>query len=34
LALANESCEVLSINEKEESLESYFISLMGGGQNG
>ena len=34
LALANEGCEVLSINEKEESLESYFISLMGGGQNG
>ena len=34
LALANESCEVLSINEKEESLESYFISLMGGGKNG
>lgn len=31
LALAKESCEVLSIEEKDESLESYFVSLVGGG---
>lgn len=28
--LANENCEVLSIQEKDESLESYYISLVGG----
>lgn len=32
LALAKESCEVLSIYERDESLESYFISLVGGGE--
>ena len=31
LALAKEGCEVLSIEEKDESLESYFVSLVGGG---
>ncbi|MBP3319497.1 MAG: ABC transporter ATP-binding protein [Ruminiclostridium sp.] len=31
LALAQEGCEILSIQEKDESLESYFISLVGGG---
>ena len=31
LALAKEHCEVLSIEEKDESLESYFVSLVGGG---
>lgn len=31
LALAEANCEVLSIQEKEESLESYYISLVGGG---
>ena len=31
LALAKENCEVLSIQEKEESLESYYLSLVGGG---
>ncbi|MBE6968797.1 MAG: ATP-binding cassette domain-containing protein [Ruminococcaceae bacterium] len=31
LALARENCEVLSLETKEESLESYFISLTGGG---
>lgn len=30
LALAQEGCEILSIQEKDESLESYFISLVGG----
>lgn len=32
LALAKENCEVLSIYERDESLESYFISLVGGGE--
>lgn len=31
LALAKEGCEVLSIEEHDESLESYFVSLVGGG---
>ena len=30
LALAQENCEVLSLRERDESLESYFISLVGG----
>ena len=30
LALAKENCEVLSMYEHDESLESYFISLVGG----
>lgn len=30
-ALAKEGCEVISMHEREESLESYYISLMGGG---
>lgn len=30
-ALAKEGCEVLSMQEKDESLESYFLSLVGGG---
>mgnify|MGYP000018225212 CR=1 FL=1 len=34
LALAKEGCEVLSIEEKDESLESYFMSLVGGGSHG
>ena len=33
LALAKEDCEVLAIEEKDESLESFFISLIGGGTN-
>lgn len=33
IALAKENCEVLSMQEKDESLESYFISLVGGGGN-
>ena len=32
LALAKESCEVISMHERDESLESYFISLVGGGE--
>lgn len=30
-ALAKEGCEVIAMHEREESLESYYISLMGGG---
>ncbi len=32
IALAKENCEVLSMQEKDESLESYFLSLVGGGK--
>lgn len=32
LALAKEGCEILSLKESDESLESYYISLMGGGE--
>jgi ABC-2 type transport system ATP-binding protein len=31
VALAKENCEVLSMQEHDESLESYYISLVGGG---
>lgn len=31
MALAKENCEVLSIRERDENLENYFISLIGGG---
>lgn len=30
MELVNENCEVLSIQEKDESLESYYLSLVGG----
>lgn len=33
VALAKENCEVLSMQEKDDSLESYYISLVGGGSN-
>lgn len=33
LALAKENCELLEVQEKDESLESYFVSLVGGGSN-
>ena len=33
VALAKENCEVQSMQEKDESLESYYISLVGGGRN-
>lgn len=32
-ALAEENCEVISMQECDESLESYYISLVGGGKN-
>lgn len=32
LALAQEGCEVQAVKERDESLESYFISLVGGGK--
>lgn len=32
-ALAEEDCEILSMQERDESLESYYISLIGGGAN-
>lgn len=31
LALAEEDCQVLSVQERDESLESYYIGLLGGG---
>lgn len=31
LALAKENCELLSIHERDESLESYYVNLVGGG---
>lgn len=34
LALAERGCEVLSIRERDESLEMYFMKLIGGGSNG
>lgn len=33
IALAKENCEVISIKERDESLESYYVSLIGGGRN-
>lgn len=33
LALLKENCEVLSLKERDESLESYYISLVGGKKN-
>ncbi len=33
LSLAKEGCEVLSFNEREEGLESYYINLVGGDSN-
>ena len=33
-ALSAEGCEVFSMQEREESLESYYINLIGGGGNG
>lgn len=32
-ALVKENCEILTMHEKDESLESYYISLVGGGEN-
>lgn len=33
LALADENCRVLSIREHDESLENYYINLIGGMKN-
>ena len=33
LALVKEGCEILSLNERDESLESFYIGLVGGGEN-
>lgn len=33
LALANEGGEIVSVQERDESLESYYMSLVGGGKN-
>lgn len=33
LTLAKEDCEIISIQERDESLESYYVSLVGGGKN-
>ncbi|MCU6761149.1 Methionine import ATP-binding protein MetN 2 [uncultured Roseburia sp.] len=32
IALANENCELLSVHERDESLESYYVNLVGGGR--
>ena len=32
LALAEEKCDVISLTEKDESLESYYVNLVGGGE--
>ena len=32
-ALAKENCEVILMQERDESLESYYVSLIGGGKN-
>ena len=34
LALAKENCELISSHEQDESLENYFINLIGGEHNG
>ncbi len=33
MALSKEGCEVVSMQERDESLESYYVSLVGGGRN-
>lgn len=33
LALSRENCEIISIQERDESLESYYVSLVGGKEN-
>lgn len=33
MALAKENCEIISINERGDSLEKYYINLVGGGDN-
>ena len=31
LALADQRCDIISLSEREESLESYYVNLIGGG---
>lgn len=33
LALAEENCDIISMTEREESLESYYVNLVGGKRN-
>lgn len=33
MLLSKENCEVISIQEKDESLESYYVGLVGGKDN-
>ncbi len=33
ILLAKENCEILSVSQKDENLESYYINLVGGGSN-
>ena len=33
LALDKENCDVISLTEREESLESYYVNLIGGKKN-
>ncbi len=33
VALAKENCELIAVQERDESLESYYVSLMGGAKN-
>lgn len=32
LALADQGCDIISLSEREESLESYYVNLIGGGE--
>ena len=32
LALAEKGCDVISLTEREESLESFYVNLIGGGK--
>ncbi len=33
MALNEQGCRVISVKEREESLESYYMSIVGGGEN-
>ena len=33
VALAEENCQILTMQERDESLESYYMGLIGGGRN-
>ena len=32
LALAEQGCDIISLTEREESLESFYVNLIGGGE--